>query len=34
MIDWRSALVVEDGEPMAAGASALVRKLNRFLPLS
>ena len=27
------AVMVDDGEPMAAGASALVQKLNRFLPL-
>src|SRR5919106_4939022 len=26
--------MVEDEEPMAAGASALVQKLNRFLPLN
>src|SRR5918994_1711428 len=28
------AVMGEDGDPMAAGASALVRKLNRFLPLN
>jgi CRP-like cAMP-binding protein len=28
-----AAFMVEDEEPMAAGASALVKKLNRFMPL-